>query len=507
VTATVENAPPSDVLVALLERGDATDPAVIVAEDGKKHAYSTLRTEVAALAAALTASGVRHGDRVAVICPDGFDFLVVLFALLQLGATAAPLNPAYKKEELEYYLDDLHPRFLLVPSAIYPTARGLGPDTMDAIELVQSSTGYPSIRGRGDTSSNADGRAAPDDTALLLHTSGTTSRPKQVPLLHRNLSASSHAIAAHYRLTAADVSYCAMPLFHVHGLVASVFATLSAGGCVIVPRRFSPRLFWATADLYRTTWLSAGPTLHQMILDKQAASPGPTTLRFVRSCSAPLSASLLERAEDAYQAPMLEAYGMTEASHQIASNPLPPAERRVGTVGVPTGVEVRLVDSAGADVGDSTAGEVVIRGLGVTPGYLGDPDANADSFIGDWLRTGDVGVFRDGYLTLEGRIKEMILRGGENISPYEIEAVLLRHDAVNDAVAFGMPDAKYGERVAAAVATNTEVSEKSLIAFVRERLAEFKVPDRFYLLETIPRTATGKLQRRRMAQMFTHGPK
>ncbi|HXJ28599.1 MAG TPA: AMP-binding protein [Streptosporangiaceae bacterium] len=334
----------------------------------------------------------------------------------------------------------------------------------------------------------------------MCSTSGTTSRPKQVPLRQRNLTASARTIAAHYGLTSKDVSFCVMPLFHIHGLVASSFAALSTGGTVVVPRRFTAHRFWPQARDAAATWLSAGPTLHRMILDRQDDGGAPPGLRFARSCSSPLSPELLERAEAAYGVPMLEAYGMTEASHQMSSNPLPPAARVPSSVGVPTGTEIAVVSPAGAFLSPGEAGEVVIRGPGVMNGYLANPAATADAFIDGWFRTGDRGVIRDGYLYLEGRLKEMILRGGENISPAEIEQALLSHAAVADAVCFGVDDDKYGEVPAAAVKLNQDAEPSELIKHCRERLAAYKVPVTVYVLPEIPRTPTGKVQRRRVGE-------
>lgn len=265
--------------------------------------------------------------------------------------------------------------------------------------------------------------------------------------------ASARTIAAFYRLGPGDTSYCAMPLFHVHGLVASTFSAFAGGGTVVVPERLAPRAFWPQLRDHAVTWFSAGPTLHQMMLDRIDPEGAPDTLRFVRSCSSALSPALFRRAEELLRVPMLEAYGMTEASHQMASNPLPPGERKPGSVGVPSGVEIQIVDRQGRPLPQGVSGEVVIKGPAVTTGYLNSAQANAESFFDGWFRTGDRGSFdAEGYLRLEGRIKEMILRGGENISPYEIEEVLLGHPAVVDAICFGIDDEKYGERVGAAVA-------------------------------------------------------
>jgi acyl-CoA synthetase (AMP-forming)/AMP-acid ligase II len=315
--------------------------------------------------------------------------------------------------------------------------------------------------------------------------------------------ASARTIAAHYQLGPADASFCVMPLFHIHGLVASAFAALSAGGTVVVPRRFTPHRFWPQAREQGATWLSSGPTLHQMILDRADAAGPPAGLRFVRSCSSALSPALLARAEATYGVPMLEAYGMTEASHQMTSNPLPPALRVPLSVGVPTGVEVAIAGGEAQFLPAGESGEVVIRGPGVMSGYLNNATATEEAFIGDWFRTGDRGVIKESYLYLEGRLKEMIIRGGENISPAEIEAALLSHPAVGDAVCFGVQDEKYGEVPAAAVTLTQDSEAGALIAHCRERLAAFKVPSSIYILPEIPRTATGKIQRRRVAEFVT----
>jgi acyl-CoA synthetase (AMP-forming)/AMP-acid ligase II len=492
-------------LASLLEAGAPGARAFVTAESGEALTYEQLRTVVDELAASLASLGVGRASKVALVLPDGPQFVRLLLAVTSLGATAAPLNPAYKRDEYEFYLGDLAPELLLLPAGELQAARQAAGGAVQIVDVVEDGEivllrgGEPV--GRGEVPE----RARPDDAALLLHTSGTTSRPKQVPLQQRNLVASARTIASFYELRPTDVSYCAMPLFHVHGLVASTFGALTAGGTVVVPRRFAPRAFWPQLRTHGVTWFSAGPTLHQMILERVDDDGAPASLRFTRSCSSALSPALMARAEAAYGVPMLEAYGMTEASHQMASNPLPPAERKPGSVGIATGVEIRIVDGEGRSQPAGSSGEVAIRGAGVTSGYLANPEANAASFFGDgWFRTGDRGSLDEqGYLRLEGRLKEMILRGGENISPYEIEEVLLSHASVTDAICFGIDDEKYGERVGAAVTIGAEVGERELIDHCRERLAAFKVPEIVYVLDSIPRTPTGKVQRKRVGESLT----
>jgi acyl-CoA synthetase (AMP-forming)/AMP-acid ligase II len=478
--------------------------ALVSPEDGRVITFAALERTVLQLAGRLRAIGVERGDRVAVTLPNGPEFVQILLAVTTLGAAAAPLNPAYTADEYSFYLGDLKPRLLLAPVGEMQAARQAAGREITIVDVLGSEQLPPrfAVDGRLIEEERAFDAGIEDDIALLLHTSGTTSRPKQVPLLQRNLMASARTIAAHYALGPTDMSYVAMPLFHVHGLVASVFGAFAAGGAAIVPRRFSPQRFWSQARAHDVSWFSAGPTLHQLILDKQGAETAPATLRFTRSCSSAMSPALMQRVEDIYGVPLLEAYGMTEASHQMASNPLPPEPRLPGSVGIPTGTEIRVVDADGADVSESSPGEVVIRGAGVTPGYLDNPAANAEAFRDGWFRTGDRGVLEDGYLRLEGRIKEMILRGGENISPYEIEEVLLAHPAVTDAVCFAVEDELYGEEVAAAVVVGAPADERGLRAHCRERLVSFKVPKTIRIVLQIPRTPTGKLQRRRVAALL-----
>jgi acyl-CoA synthetase (AMP-forming)/AMP-acid ligase II len=346
-----------------------------------------------------------------------------------------------------------------------------------------------------------------DDVALVLHTSGSTGRPKRVPLSHANLTISAGNVAATYGLTQNDVSLCVMPLFHVHGLVASTLATFRTGGTVVVPAKFSPLSFWRVARDAGATWYSAVPTIHQMLLGRVSANQpkpaGAEKLRFIRSCSASLSPQVMHDLEAAFGAPVLEAYGMTEAAHQMASNPLPPGHRQPGSVGAGTGVKISIMDGTGKHLKSGERGEVCIQGPNVITGYENNPEANATSFFDGWFRTGDQGVIDDrGYLTLVGRLKELINRGGEKISPREIDEVLLTHPKVAEAVCFGMPHPAWGEEVAAAVVLKEPVTEAELIAHCKSQMADFKCPKKIHITETIPRTATGKIQRRVVAEAF-----
>jgi acyl-CoA synthetase (AMP-forming)/AMP-acid ligase II len=345
---------------------------------------------------------------------------------------------------------------------------------------------------------------AADDPAVLLYTSGTTGLPKSVPLSHANVLLSALNIASHYALTAADRSLVVLPMHHGHGLIGATLSTLASGGAIVLSPRFSASRFWPQFREHGATWYTAVPTIHQILLLRADADGAPDHgARFIRSCSSELAPSVQQKVEQRFGAPVIEAYGMTETAHQVASNPLPPRKRTPGTVGFATGVEIAIVDDAGVQLGPQRAGEVVVRGPIVMRGYRNNPGATAAAFIDGWFRTGDIGVLDDdGYLALTGRIKDMINRGGEKISPTEIDDVLLSDPDVADAATFGVPDSKYGEEVSVAVVLRGDTDIAALQAFSRSRLAAFKVPKVIHIVSAIPKNAMGKVDRRALAAMF-----
>jgi acyl-CoA synthetase (AMP-forming)/AMP-acid ligase II len=492
-------------LLELLAAGEGGKSAVILPEPQIHVSYAALKAQVERMGGVLRAAGIGPSDRVALALPNGLPAIVCFLAAAQAG-TAAPLNPAYTESEFRFHLEDTNARLLLLQPGGADQARRAASDRIPVLSVDMSASGTVTL-GEVDARAFSAPLPALESAALVLHTSGSTGRPKRVPLTHANLTISAGNVARTYALGPDDVSLCVMPLFHVHGLVASTLATLATGGTVVVPERFNPLSFWRIAGTHGVTWYSAVPTLHRLLLarhDVAAGRPaGAERLRFIRSCSAALRPQVMLDLEAAFGAPVIEAYGMTEAAHQMSSNPLPPALRRPGSVGQGTGVGISIMDAGGRHLHPGESGEVVIMGPNVTRGYEDDPEANAAAFVGGWFRTGDQGVLgADGFLTLVGRIKELINRGGEKISPQEIDDVLLAHPAVAEAVCFGVPHPIWGEEVAAAVVLWTPASESDLLEHCGERLAEHKRPKRIYIAESIPRTATGKIQRRAVAQAY-----
>ena len=488
-------------LRSLLEAGDGSATA-LVGPDGRRWTYAALRETVFEGAERLRRLGLGRGDRIATSYPNGAE-AVLLFLSAALTGTAAPLNPAYTEDEVRFYLEDTNAAGLVVPPAGAEAARRARRPETHLLEASVDENGRLRIEGE-ERARRGDPAPGADDVALILHTSGTTSRPKRVPLRQRNLVASVANVIAGYRLGPDDVSLCVMPLFHVHGIVASLLSTLGSGGTVVAPAGFNALRFWPLVEQERVTWFSAVPTMHQMLLRRAEGRPAAArTLRFARTCSSALAPSVETQLGELYGIPVVQAYGMTEASHQMTSNPLPPGERRPGTVGMGTGVQVSVVDPAWVHLPPGEQGEIVVRGPNVVDGYESNPEANATGFRDGWFRTGDSGVLDTaGYLTIVGRLKEMILRGGENIAPTEIDEILLRHPAVVEAVSFGEPDTMLGEVPVAAVVLQEEVSDRELLRHCRQYLAPAKVPVRLYRTETIPRTATGKIQRRTVAAAF-----
>ena len=490
------------MLLDLLRPANDRHTAIAIPGSDILISYGTLRNQIEALAESLAAAGVKRGDRVGIALPNGLPAVACFVAAAVAGA-AAPLNPAYTEDEFRFYLDDTGARTLIVPPEGADAARAAAGARVRILTADMDSAG--TVRLDGVSGRGRLGVPNVGDTALVLHTSGSTGRPKRVPLSHLNLSISAQNIARGYALTPDDVSMCVMPLFHVHGLVASTLATFATGGTLVVPAKFNPLSFWRFVRDHRVTWYSAVPTIHQLLLARRGAGrpAGSETVRFIRSCSAALPPRVLHQMEDSFGAPVLEAYGMTEAAHQIASNPLPPAPHKAGSVGIGRDVRVSIMGEGGEHLPTGSRGEVVIKGPNVIRGYENNPEADATSFIDGWFRTGDEGYLdRDGYLTLVARIKELINRGGEKFAPREIDEVLLGHPAVAEAVAFGVPHATWGEEVAAAVVLREPATESDLLAHCRNRLAEFKSPKQIYIVTTIPRTATGKIQRRRVADEF-----
>lgn len=484
----------------------ATPRAIAMsAPSGIPLGYGAMHALISRTMQSLNEMGIGRGDRVGIVLPNCPE-MVTAFVAVASTCTAAPLNMAYRADEFEFYLSDLNAKALIVASGSDTPARAvaakLGIAIIELIAQPEAGAGTFTLTGVAGAAATArGGLALTDDVALILHTSGTTSRPKIVPLTHRNVCASARNISAMLKLTQEDRELHVMPLFHIHGLIAGVLAPMAVGSQIFCTPGFNALKFFAWMKECKPTWYTAVPTMHQTILSRAAGNMDvieANPLRFIRSSSSSMPTQVIAELERVFKAPLVESYGMTEAAHQMASNPLPPAKRIPGSVGIAAGPEVAIMDLQGQLMPAGSIGEVVIRGENVTLGYENNDKANAEAFTHGWFRTGDQGMMNeDGYLSLTGRLKEIINRGGEKISPMEVDEVLMDHPAVMQVVTFAMPHAKLGEEVAACVVLREghTLNERALRDFAATKLADFKVPKKILFMAEIPKGATGKLQR------------
>ncbi|MCP2731317.1 amino acid adenylation domain-containing protein, partial [Symplocastrum sp. BBK-W-15] len=473
--------------------------------------YSNLCDRIHDVVTKLNSIGIGRNDRVAIVLPNSPE-MAVSFLAVASAATCAPLNPNYRGPEFEFYLSDLDAKALIIQAGMDSPAReiaqGRNIPILELSPILDSPAGSFTLTGGEPNNPGNGGCAESEDIALILHTSGTTSRPKMVPLTHQNLCTSAANIRQTLALTENDRCLNIMPLFHIHGLIGALLSSISAGASVVCTPGFDAPKFFNLLEEFKPTWYSAVPTMHQAILARSEGNKeiiANSSIRFIRSSSASLPPQMMADLEQVFNAPVIEAYGMTEASHQMASNPLPPQVRKPGSVGMAAGPEIAIMDEDGNLLPSGNTGEVVIRGGNVTKGYENNPQANEGAFTNGWFRTGDLGYLDgDNYLFLKGRIKEIINRGGEKISPREIDEILLDHPTVAQALAFAIPHSQLGEDIAAAVVLrdNSSVTARELQEFVAARVADFKVPARVIFWDEIPKGPTGKLQRIGLAQQL-----
>ena len=483
------------------------DLIFLTSEKNEKLSYGEFKIFNEKISRQLAATNIINSDRAAIVLPNG-PLMASSFLSISSYMSAAPLNPSYKQEEFEFYLDDLKPKFLLVEpnskSLAVIAAKNLNIPVFEmkisnnqplgTFELFDKETDYKNPNDY--------------DEALVLHTSGTTSRPKIVPLSNLNIFTSAVNISKSLKLTADDHCLNIMPLFHIHGLIAVLSASAKVGASVCASNGFNALKFLDLAETQNITWYSGVPTMHQAILlraQKKSDKAKKLNLRFIRSSSASLPPAIFEQLNDIFQTPVIEAYGMTEATHQMASNPLPPAIQKPGLVGMPAGPEICIMNDKNEKLSQGEIGEICIKGDNVTNGYENNPEANKQSFVNNWFRTGDEGFFdEDGYLKISGRLKEIINKGGEKISPLEVDNILMDFPPIDQALCFGYKDKMLGEDIAVAIKLkeNKSCTEDDIKSYANEKLAKFKIPKKIFIVEDIPKGATGKLQRIGLAKKF-----
>ena len=498
----------TNTIVSCLEKGLSKEVA-IGAPGRSSLTFQELRNHIKITADALNSRGIGRNDRVAIVLPNGPE-MASAFLAVGACATTAPLNPAYRADEYDFYLSDLGAKALIVEkNSSSPAIEVAKSRNINVIEIAWTETdpaGSFTLIGEQAGDCIHGGMAEPEDIALVLHTSGTTSRPKIVPLTHANITASARHIGAILSLSSSDRCMNIMPLFHIHGLIAAVLSSVAAGGSVFCCPSFNALRVFSWFDEATPNWYTAVPTMHQAILSRamrNAEIMAKISLRFIRSSSSSLPPPIMLELEETFGAPVIESYGMTEAAHQMTSNQLPPGQRKPGYVGVAAGPQVEIMGEDGQILPKGEVGEIVIRGSNVTSGYENNPTANKDNFREGWFCTGDQGLLDpDGFLKITGRLKEIINRGGEKIAPLEVDNVIQAHSAVAQVVTFAMPHSKLGEEVAAAIVLveGANASEREIKDFAAMKLADFKVPRQIIFVDEIPKGATGKMQRIGLAE-------
>jgi len=497
----------SPTTISELLRAGADDATALSAPGGVPLSYRALRELVSNTVRALSSMGIGRGDRVAIVLENGPE-MAAAFLCIGAGATAAPLNPGYRADEFEFYLTDLRAKLLVVghakESPCIEVAGKLGVPVARLVPQPDRGAGTFALafaaESREPRAENREPRTATaDDIALVLHTSGTTSRPKIVPLAQKNVCASAENVRESLALTESDRGLVIMPLFHIHGLIAALLAPLSVGGEVCCTPGFNALKFFSWLTDVQPTWYSGVPTMHQAILMRapnNADAVASHRLRFIRSSSSSLPVTVIGQLEALFRVPVIEAYGMTEAAHQMASNALPPHTRKPGTVGPAAGPEIRIVDTTGKPVPAGVTGEIVIRGPNVMREYENNPKANAEAFYGDWFRTGDVGYRDDDdFYYFVTRKKDIIRRRGENISGAEIDRVVASHPKVLEAAAIGVP-AELGEDdilVAVVPRPGQQLQTEEIAAWCAEHLSAIKQPRYLVQLDSLPHTPTHRV--------------
>lgn len=523
-----------DNIFSLIEDRAAVEPQSVAIESPGRYPVTSagvLRL-VQRIVTMIRFFNFQQRDRIAVCLPNGPELGIVLLGVSS-AAVCVPMNPGCRRGEYERSFRELGVKLLVCEADAEHEARRVALEL--GIPLMQlslschpgdgriakyqgsvfSRSGVPPDAFTPPESESFDEEAfkrimplppSPDDVAVVLHTTGTTSRPKVVALSHRNIMESTRRICESLELDSTDRCLAMLPQFHIGGLVDMLLAPIASGGSVVCTSGFDSDRFCTYVREFQPSWFQAVPTMLMELHNKARANGFPDVsppLRFIRSVSSPLPTKLMDELEADLGLPVIEIYGMTEAAPLICSNPLPPGVRKPGSVGIPCGTEVAIIDENKAFLGSNQAGEVLIRGPNVFEGYEGDGDANAESFLDGWFRTGDLGYLDDeGYLFLRGRRKELINQGGEKISPFEIDTVLLEHPSVAQAITFPVAHRALGEMVAAIVVPRPgeELTEHEMLGFVRERVAEFKVPRHILVMDELPRGATGKPKRIGLAQ-------
>jgi long-chain acyl-CoA synthetase len=475
-------------------------PFLFAPETGRVLTYAELERQARLLARFLAAMGLRKGDKVGLFLHNAYQTAALFLGSMMGGYVCAPFNLLAQRSQLEYVLAHSDCKILFTAREYEARVAEALPRT-GAPEVIVIDPDAPELFLQDRLPVFSPPPLAASDPALLMYTSGTTGTPKGALLGHANLVASARSVSQWHGLGPGDRVLSALPLYHINGQCIATISTLYSGGAIVLPRRFSVHEWWDLVDRYQVTWINMVPTIIAYLLNAAAHRPGRRypCVRFGRSASAPLPPEQHQAFEQTFGIPVIEAMGMTECASTVFANPQDPARRKYGSPGVPCGVEAKVVDAEGRELSGGKAGEILLRGPNVMQGYYKAPDLTAQAIDGGgWLRTGDLGYRdADGFYFITGRLKELIIKGGENIAPREIDEVLLQHPAVLEAAAVGIPDPDYGQEIFACVVLKPgqQCSEAELREFCLNELGKYKTPKRIRLLDELPKGPSGKVQR------------
>jgi acyl-CoA synthetase (AMP-forming)/AMP-acid ligase II len=504
-----------DTVRACIERHAADTPerTFLIAPDvDRTLSFAELKTAVDDVGRQLDRMGLKQGARVAFLLNNGYWTLRLFLGVMASNRIIVPLNAVAGTLQLVHVLGHSDTEVVFVAPEYRDKLAQIMAQVERPIRVVETTDEAGPDWSSDDSPVASPPPPSPRDTALLLYTSGSTGLPKGAMLSHRAVTSGGRNVVEGHQLTAADRALCVLPVYHINGAMVTVSAPLYSGGSVIMPRRFSAKEYWRLAAEYQCTWSSIVPTIIKYLLDRAAQEPYDfgndprlAAFRFARSASAPLAAVTLGQWEQVFKLPMIETLGLTETAGTVASNPLPPAPRKPGSVGLPYGNEIKIVDEHGQECPPQQVGELVIRGGNLLDLYYKNPEATEASIRGGWFYTGDLGKKdEDGYIFLTGRSKELIIRGGENIAPREIDDVLYQHEAILEAAAVGVDDENYGQEVVACVVLRDgyECGEDELKTFCEAGVGSYKAPKVIYFFDDLPKGPSGKILRLKLPELI-----